>query len=130
MASSADLVRRAYDTWNRDDFDSARLMMHPEVEWYSSGAFPGLPDVSRGPDEVHRWWMALKEPWERFTIHVEGLWEEGPRAVSAVRFEAVGRESGVGVELQFANTWEFENDLIRCFRSYVSLDAARAAAGL
>ena len=130
MGSSADLVRLGYELWNDDDWDAAARLMHPEVEWYSRGLFPGLPSVCHGLDEVHAWWVALKEPWDQFTIEAEEIWEEGDRAASAVRFRAVGKESGVEVELRVASTWEFEDGLVRRFRAFGSVDEARAAFGL
>lgn len=130
MPSSGELVRRAYETWNEDDWEAASRLMHPAVEWHSSGLFPGLPDVCHGREEVHDWWLALKDPWGQFTIHAEELWEEGDRVASAVRFRAVGKESGVEVELRVASAWEFEDGLVRRFRAFGSAEEARAAVGL
>ena len=130
MGTSADLVRRAYETWNDDDFEAASRMMHPEVEWHSSGLFPGLPAVCHGIEEVRGWWTALKEPWEHFTIEPVEIWEEGDRAACLMQFHAAGKESGVGVELEFAAAWEFEEGLIRRYRSFVSAEEAKSALGL
>ena len=129
--SSAHLVQRAYDAWNRDDFEAARAMVHPDVEWRSSGVFPGLEPVYRGEAGVRDWWQQLREPFERFTVEIERLIEREGRAlvVAQVRFRAVGKESGAPVDLQFANVWEFRDGLIVRYRAYASVDEALAAVG-
>lgn len=56
----------------------------------------------RGHAGVREWWDVVKEPWEYFKSHVEQTGEEGDKVVTAVRFEAVGKESGVEVGLPLA----------------------------
>lgn len=121
-------VRRAYEAWNRDDFEAIRAYLHPAVEWHSSGLFPGLEPVSHGHEGVRRWWRQLKEPWETFTIEVQREFERGDTVVTDVRFRAVGRESGVEVNLPFAHVFEFQDGLVVRYRSYGALDEALAAA--
>jgi ketosteroid isomerase-like protein len=104
--------------------------LHPDVEWHSSGVFPGLDPVVHGIEGVRKWWSALKEPWESFDINVERHWEEGNTLLTWVRFDAVGKGSGVEVHLPFANVFVFEEDLVRRFRSFTDLDEALAAAGI
>ena len=122
-----DLVRACFDAWNRDDFDAARGYMHPQIEWRTSGHFPGMEPVYNGPEEVRRWWRALKDPWEYFSIHVERTFDHDAVDVAIVRFEAVGRGSGVKVDLPFVTVWRFEDGLIRWYASYDSLEAAGIA---
>jgi ketosteroid isomerase-like protein len=125
---NAELVRFAIDCFNRDDFERGRTIMHPDVHWYSSGAFPGLDPVYVGPDRVAVWWRDFQDPWESFKIHVEREIEQGDRTITLVRFEAIGKESGVQVNLQFGQLFEFEDGLLREFRSFPSWDEALAAA--
>ena len=121
---NAELVRFAFETWNADDFERGRTIMHPDIRWYSSGVFPGLEPVYVGIDGVREWWTALKEPWERFDIHIERLIEDGEKVTSLVVFEAVGRESGVAVSLRFGNVLEFRDGLVVRFASYASWEEA------
>jgi ketosteroid isomerase-like protein len=124
--SNAELVRFALASWNDDDFERARTIMHPDVRWYSSGAFPGFEPLYVGPDQVREWWTALKEPWEKFDILIHELIEEGDKVISLVHFDAVGKESGVAVSLQFGNVFEFRDGLVVRFAAYPSWDEARA----
>lgn len=123
-------VMRAYDAWNRDDFDAIAPELHPEIEWHASGVFPGLDLVSHGVEGVRKWWRDLKEPWESFTIEVERHWEKGDAVVLWVAFDAVGKGSGVEVNLEFAHVFQFEDDLMRRYRSFTELGEAFAFAGI
>ena len=107
-----EVVRRMYDAWNRDDFEAARPLIHPEVEWRTSGAFPGLEPVYRGVSGVRRFWEDLKEPWESFLIHIDRDAVEGDTVIVNLRFEAIGRASGAKVVLHFANSWRIQDGLV------------------
>jgi ketosteroid isomerase-like protein len=121
------VLEGGYDAFNRDDFDVFAERLHPEVEWHSSGAFPGLEPVYHGPDGVREWWGLLRDPFESFVIEPELAEEHGDALLTAVNFRAVGRGSGVEVVLPFAHVFWFEGELVRRFRSFTSLEEARAA---
>jgi ketosteroid isomerase-like protein len=122
-------MRRGYGAWSRDDFEAFRKMLHPDVEWHSSGAFPGLEPVYHGHEGVAKWYRTLREPFETFTIEPLEFTEHGDALVVDVTFHAVGKESGVEVRLPFAHVFWFEGDLIRRYASYRTLDEALAQVG-
>lgn len=123
-------VERAYEAWNRDDFDAVEQEFHPQIEWRSAGIFPGLERDADGLEGVRAWWRALKEPWESFTIEIRRHWETDDALVTWVAFDAIGRGSGVEVNLEFAHVFEFEDGLVRRYRSFRSLEEAFEAAGI
>jgi uncharacterized protein len=126
-----EIVRLAFEAWNRDDLDSALLLIHPEAEWRGPPElFLGVEGVYRGHAGVREWWSAVKEPWEYFKSHIERTLDEGDKVVTVVRFEAVGRESGAKVELPFINAWELRGGLIVKFNAYYSLEEALEAEGM
>lgn len=123
-------IRRLYAAWNADDFELSRPSFHPEVEWITSGTFPGIEPVYHGREGVHAFWTSLKEAWEYFDIHVIDLISEGGWVVTRVRFEAVGRESGVKVELPFSHAFRVEDGLVTRYGSFAELDDAKRFAGM
>lgn len=129
-ADRAELIRRLYAHFEADDFEAASRNIHPDVEWRSSGVFPGLEPVYRGRDAVRGWWRTMHDPFERFSVGIEDFWETGDTIVCRVRFDASGRESGVEVNLPFAHLFRFEGDLIVYYSSYASVEDALAAAGI
>jgi ketosteroid isomerase-like protein len=128
---NVEVVRLAYEAWNRDDVDAALLLIHPDAEWRGPGdLFLGIEGGYRGHAGIREWWDAIKEPWKSFESHIERTLEKDDIVVTVVRFEAVGRESGVTVELPFVNAWELRGGLIVKFSAYHSLDEALEAMGL
>lgn len=131
MASDrAELLRRVYAHFEADDFEAAAAHIHPDVEWHSSGVFPGLEPVYHGREAVRDWWRGIRDPFERFGVAIEDVWEAGDTVVTQVRFQAIGRESGVEVDLPFAHHFRFEGDVVVYYASYASVEEALAAAGL
>jgi ketosteroid isomerase-like protein len=129
---NVEVVRAAFEGWNRDDLDAALLLIHPDAEWRGPGdLFLGIDAVYRGHSGVREWWNATKEPWQYFKSHIERTLEEGDKVVVVVRFEAVGRESGAKVELPFlTNVFELSDGLIMKFEAFYSLEEALEATGL
>ena len=124
-------MHRVYEGWNRDDFAVAEELFHPDIEWHTSGVFPGFKPVYRGIEGVREFWGTMKDAWEHMTIRVERtLDEDDGNVVVAVRFEAKGKQSGVPVELVFANLWQLRDGLVVRFASYPSFEMALEAAGL
>jgi ketosteroid isomerase-like protein len=126
--SSLDAVRTAYAAWNRDDLEAAIPVIDREVEWRASGEFPGMAAVYRGHEGVRQFWEDLKAPWEYFTIHVRDISGDEERVVALLRFEAVGRGSGVKVNLDFVNVFEVREGRIVRFTSRRTLEEALRAA--
>jgi ketosteroid isomerase-like protein len=46
--SNTELTEIGYRAWNEDDLDGLLAICHPEVEYYTSGIFPGLQFVYEG----------------------------------------------------------------------------------
>ena len=128
---NVEIVRLAHEAWNRADLDEALLLIHPDAEWRGpSDLFLGMEEVYRGHAGIREWWEAAKEPWEYFESHIERTLEKGDRVVTVVRFEAVGKNSGVKVERPLVNVWELEGGLIVKFTAYYTLEEALDAEGL
>jgi ketosteroid isomerase-like protein len=126
-------VRLAFEAWNNDDVEAALAFIHPDADWNSRGVsdlFIGVEPEHHGHAGVRAWWQAAKEPWAYFKSHIEQIVEEADTVVTAVRFEAVGRESGAKVGLALANLWQLEDGLIVRFAAYYSLADALEAAGI
>jgi ketosteroid isomerase-like protein len=129
--SNVEIVRLAHEAFNRNDFEAARRLVHPDAEWRNRSFFLGSEDVYRGHAGLQKWWTNAKEPWDYFTSHIERIFEEDGRLVTVVRLEGVGVTSGAEVELpSAANVWELEGGLVKRFSAYGSLEEALEAEGL
>jgi uncharacterized protein len=94
---NVELVRRAYEAWNRGDFDAAAEYLDPEIEWRTP---PNIPEAGtwHGRDEVGERVAAFLESWEELHAGVEELIDAGDRVVALVRFSGRGRGTGLAVE--------------------------------
>jgi ketosteroid isomerase-like protein len=128
--ANVEIVRRAYDGWSRDDFSSAEEVFHPDIDWRTSGKWPGFKPAYRGLKGVREFWDTMKEAWEHSTIHVDRMLQANDVLLCVGRFEAVGRASGVKVELPFWHVWEIDGGQVVKYTAHQSSDAAFKAAGL
>ena len=131
--SNADVVRDGYEAWNRRDFGAVLANIHEDVEWRfdaDAGAIPEADQVYYGHEGVRRFWDLWVEPWESMSIEPEELIEDGDLVVAFVRFEAVGRGSGVRLEAQFTHIYEMDAGKTKRFAHYADRAKALREAGL
>jgi ketosteroid isomerase-like protein len=103
MATNSELLLAGYEAWNRDDCDAWVELLDPDIEIRTSGVFPDLAPVYPGHERAAKFWRQLREPWETFRIDVERMDEEGDCVTAAIRFRAIGIDSGVEVDMRFGN---------------------------
>ena len=56
---NVELVRRAYEAFNRGDTDEALVVLAPDFEYTTSGAIPGVTETYSGPKASGGSWLAL-----------------------------------------------------------------------
>src|ERR1700716_1494690 len=93
---NVDVVRRAYEAWNRRDVDAATELLAPDIEWQMP---PNLPDVDtwRSSDEVARGLEAFLESWTELRVEVHELIDAGDRVVALVRYSGQAALTGLAV---------------------------------
>ena len=91
MHSNTELAERGYRAWNEDDLEALLAICHPEVEYHSSGVFPGMNPVYRGEEGMRRWWATFHEPWSQIKVIPERIVERPEGVAVLVRFEGIGR---------------------------------------
>jgi ketosteroid isomerase-like protein len=109
MGPNSQLLLTAYEAWNRDDCDAWLEMLDPDIRIETSGVFPDLSPQYRGHEGARKFWGQLHDPWEEFRIDVEQVEERGDCATGAIRFRAVGSDSGVRVDMRFCNAIRVRN---------------------
>jgi ketosteroid isomerase-like protein len=112
MSKNLELMTRFYEAWNRNDLDAGLEVFHREAEWHTSGVFPDLDPVYRGHEGIARFWRRVHEPWETFRIDMEQFDEQGDYVWTTMRFRAKGADSGVDVDMRFANAIRIQDGLI------------------
>jgi ketosteroid isomerase-like protein len=120
-------LRRAYEAFNRGDFDAAVEMLHPDVEYVP----PGRQSSLRGAAAFRAWMEPdafedqMIEPLE-FTV-------EGDKVLVHHHARARGAGSGIKMNVNFWAVWTLNDDgLATRLEVYLSHQEAEAlyAAGL
>jgi ketosteroid isomerase-like protein len=128
-AANIDLVRTGLEAYNSADLDALVAMCHPEVEFRTSGIFPGLKPVYRGHQGLREFWRDFYETWESLTNEVEDLRAEGDRVVALFTYHARGRD-GIEVRRRGATVFTIRNGLAFRMATYASWEDALRAVGL
>jgi uncharacterized protein len=124
-------VLRAYDAWNRRDFNAALEEVDPEIEWTMVGTtrFPGTDASYHGHAGVREFWGIFIEPWEEFKIEVEETRTTGDLVVAFVQFHAKARE-GLELDTPFVHLFTVRDGKLTRFQSFDARAEALEAAGL
>ena len=79
---NVETLKRGYEAFNRGNtselLELAREIGTPDVEWGSTGAFPGVEGMHRGPEAMQDWMKVIRSEWEEFRVTLdEVLHDEG-----------------------------------------------------
>jgi uncharacterized protein len=107
---NVEIVRRAYEAFNRHDWDATLEAVDPDIEWNQITQFPDRA-VYRGRKEMRdRFWNEqLVEQFGDFRIEVEEFVDAGDHVVMLGYIVAHGSASGVPIRLRVVNVLEIRN---------------------
>ncbi len=124
-----ELLRLAHDAFSRGDKAAVLDLTDPDVEWGTSGQFPGIDTLYRGHEGVARWMDDLREAWETFQVGVDDvIFDAGEHCGVVERIHGRGRTSGVDVELRFCSGYELRDGKFVRRTVYADRDALASAA--
>jgi len=126
---NVEIARRGYEAWNAGDVDAMLAMFDPNLEYVSSGVFPGLEPVYRGHEGWLRFWREFRGTWDSLNIEVDELRDLGDRVVALLAFDATGRD-GIRVRRPLANVWTFRSARVTRLEAFGSPAEALEAVGL
>jgi ketosteroid isomerase-like protein len=127
--SHTELTKRGYRAWNEEDLEGLLAICHPQVEYYTSGVFPGLQPVYRGKEGIGVWWNDFHEPWSQIKVIPERIAERPDGVAVLIRFEGTGRQ-GIQTTMRFINTIEIRDGLAHRFHSQPPTEEAIREFGL
>jgi ketosteroid isomerase-like protein len=127
---NVEIVRRAYECWNRgDDLGWAADLAAPEFEYVAADVV-GLSGRFRGPKGydgfLERFWGEFDE------AHAEPheFIEAGNSVLAVFTFRGRGRQSGVEVNMEAFHLWTFREGKIIRGQGFLDRQEALEAAGL
>jgi ketosteroid isomerase-like protein len=105
-AAMIDALRRAFDAFNRGDFDAAVAIAHPEVKFVPVGGQASL----RGADAVRAWMEP--DAFEEQRIEPLDFRVEGKKVLVRQHTEARGAGSGINLDVDLWAVFTFDDDLL------------------
>ena len=118
-------LRRTYDAFSRNDFDTAIEIAHPEIEFVSVGGQSSLS----GADAVRAWMEP--DAFEEQRIEPREFRIQGNKVLVRQHTRARGAGSGIELELDTWAVWTFDDDRratrIEGFLSHQENEAIEAA---
>ena len=126
---NVEIVRHLYELVNRGDLDAVLEYLDPSVHYdLSERVFN--PAIYEGHDGIRRFYAELNEVWDDFRTDPVEFIQAGDKVVVPHRVHAVGKESGVEVELPSTTIYSLSDGKVAAIRMYRDHARALEAAGL
>jgi ketosteroid isomerase-like protein len=126
---NVEIVRRGYDYF-RSTGEPASHEMSPDFVWDMS-TFAGWPEkqVYEGPDGAREFLTAWVSAWEDWELESIELIDAGERVVAIQRQRGKAKESGITVDMVFAQVWTARDGRLVRMEMYADPAEALEAVG-
>ena len=94
MEENVELVRRAFEAFNRGDHDAAFKDLAPTFEYVPSGVIPGVTDIQVGAEGMKRFVGWLLDQFDDVRIDVNEAFAQGDRVFVSITNRGRGKRSG------------------------------------
>jgi ketosteroid isomerase-like protein len=121
-------MRESLEQFNRGDVAGALRYFHPKVRF--EHRLVELQGDVTGIDAVRDWFVDAINLFDRWTVDCDDFRDLGDRVLALGTVHALGKESGVEVEMPFTVLVEIKDGLVTDFTDYGDREKALEAAGL
>jgi ketosteroid isomerase-like protein len=125
---NVEVVRRMWEAFLANDFETALSAFDPDVEWDGTN----LPDgqVGRGLDAITDHLTRWSDLWESWNVEVERIADGGPAHVVVVIRETGRSSSGLNMDERHGELYEVRDGRIVRRKGFSDPREAFAAVGL
>ena len=129
---NVDLVRAAWDAWERGDMEAIFAFYDPAIVWDQTGfGAHELSAVYHGHDGVRQFFREWLAPFESYYAHAEDFIDAGEAVVVRCRQGGRGKTSGAAVEMPpYWQVYRLRDGLVIRIEVYRVQAEALEAAGL
>jgi ketosteroid isomerase-like protein len=120
--------REYIERFNGGDVEGALRYAHPEIRF--EHRLVELQGEVTGIDAVRGWFVDAINLFDRWTVDCDDFRDLGDRVLALGTVRALGKESGVEVEMPFTVLAKFKDGLVTDFTNYGDREKALEAAGL
>jgi uncharacterized protein len=126
---NVEVVRNAFEAFDRDDWDALLGYLGSEIEWVTTGQFVG-GQLYRGHAGVRQFLDTLGREFDEFHAQPENFAEAGDIVVADAHVAGIGKQSGASVELRFTVVASVRDGKIVHVRNFLEREEALQAADL
>jgi ketosteroid isomerase-like protein len=129
---NVEIVRRVFDLFNRQEAKAVADLWTADGEWQPAVLGGGLLESAafRGADRLADFVDLQMETWDSSLAEPVEIRDLGDSVLVKVRLCAVGRASGIPVERETWNVYEFRDGKIATGRAFMAEQEALRAVGL
>ena len=98
----------------------------PDIEWRTSGLYPGVDPVYHGHEGFRKFWHDFHEMWHTLTMEMREVVAVDDRVAFAFHFDATGRD-GVRAGRDQASVGTIRNGMLARIENYATWDDALEA---
>ena len=126
-----EIVRREYAAFAARDWEMLAQLCHPNIEYETLKAAPGVSGSLRGLREITEFFDSWSDPYAEFRVEATQIIDAGDQVVAVERHAArglKGSEAASWVEHSFACLISFERGKIRRIEEFPTLEQALESA--
>ena len=128
--ANVEIVKRAFDAFNRRDLDAFMECVTPDIEYYPSLVGAVERRSFSGREGMEQYFEDQRVAWEQFRVLTDECRDLGERVLVLGRMEGRGRGSGVPVDAPYGTISDFRDGKVSRIRVYLDHGEALRAAGL
>jgi ketosteroid isomerase-like protein len=128
VPSREDLVKTAISAVNERDVEAYLACCTDDIQLYTP--FAHFTGPNEGAAGIRRFFQDIEDASPDFHLELERLELVGDQALAFLRAHASGRVSGVPLDLETANLYDFAGDLIKCVRIFSDRQEALEILGM
>ena len=127
MAVSLEIIRSAYDAFERGDVPAVLAVLAPDVSWTEAEGFPYGGTYS-GPDAVLKnVFVRLGTEWEGFAAVPHEFVAQGETVVVLGEYSGKYNITGKKFSAPFAHVWNLRDGKVVRFRQYTDTAVVQGA---
>lgn len=125
-SQNIEIVRQSLELWSKGYLEGFIEGMDPEIEWRTSGIYPGVDPAYHGHEGFRKFWRDFHEIWETLSIELRDIVVAGDQVAFSFRFDATVRD-GVRAGRDQASLVTLRNGLLFRIENYANWDQALEA---
>jgi ketosteroid isomerase-like protein len=127
---NVEIVRRAYEAFNRGDLEAVVADAAPDAEYVTSGTIPGAGGVFRGPAGFRQFISWIWEEFDDARVEVHEFIEADDQVLVSQTNRGRGKRSGAETSWSIWQLWTMRGGRIVQGQGFVSREEALEAVGL